>query len=222
MNKTSKATILICGGTSIAATIIFYLLAFDNIFTIPIRWLSLVFLLLAEAIGTIKAIGVKKTIFGVANITASLIHLCVVLVASILFVNILHLKTYILLNILALCALLVVDVIITYFCGYISNKNQKLSENQAILDSCYTKAKSIYTEFITSEYKNELNEITEMLQYSDNSSLTSDEMDILNKLDELQSALTENNESTHDKIMELKNLIKLRSIKIKSQKRGGY
>ena len=116
MLRNSKAIALICGATSIAATVIFYLMTFDNIFTIPMRWISLMFLIFTEGIGTVKALSVKKSIFGVANIITSLFHLGLVLVISIVFVNIfpLLIKTYILLNILALCVLLVVDIVIIY------------------------------------------------------------------------------------------------------------
>ena len=116
LNK-SKHIAVICGAASIAVTIIFYLLTFGNIFTIPMRWVSLLFLIFAEAIGTVKALTVKKTIFGVANIVTSIVHVALVLVLSVVFVNILPLLIvkYILLNILALCILLVVDVVLLYF-----------------------------------------------------------------------------------------------------------
>jgi len=50
MLKSSKAIILISGGTSIVATILFYLLTFDNIFTIPMRWVSLMFLIIQNVL----------------------------------------------------------------------------------------------------------------------------------------------------------------------------
>ena len=65
MLSKSKHIVLTCGAVSIAVTVIFYLLIFDNIFTVPMRWVSLLFLILAEAIGTIKAFTVKRSIFGV-------------------------------------------------------------------------------------------------------------------------------------------------------------
>ena len=60
--KNAKLNTLICGLISISATVIFYLLTFDNIFTIPMRWVSLMLLLVAEVIGTLKAIFVNKNI----------------------------------------------------------------------------------------------------------------------------------------------------------------
>ena len=73
MLKKSKAVTLICGAASIIVTIIFYLLTFDNIFTIPMRWTSMIFLIFAEIIGTVKALNIKKSIFGLANVVVSLL-----------------------------------------------------------------------------------------------------------------------------------------------------
>lgn len=224
MLKNSKVIALICGATSIAATVIFYLLTFDNIFTIPMRWISLMFLIFTEGIGTVKALSVKKSIFGVANIITSLIHLGIVLIMSIIFVNIfpLLIKTYILLNILALCVLLVVDIVIIYFSGYIGAKNNKLAESQAVIDSLYTKVKGLVIEYQDSTYKKDLEKISEMLMYSDNSALSTDEVAISDKLEELQKLLADNDERIPQKISDTKNAIKLRSLKIKSNKRGSY
>ncbi len=224
MTKNSKAIALICGGTSVIATIIFYLMTFDNIFTIQMRWVSLMMLLVAEVVGTVKALTTKKSIFGVSTIVTSLIHLGIVLVLSIIFVNLMpfNIKTYILLNILLLCVLLVVDILILFFDGYISEKNKKQYESKAVVESCYTKAQSISIEYESTEYIGDLCEIAEMLKYSDNSELSGDEITILNKLDELNSMLDEKAEDITNKIDEVKNLIKLRSIKIAGTKRGKF
>lgn len=224
MLKNSKAITLICGATSIVATIIFYLLTFDNIFTIPMRWISLMFLIFVEGIGTIKALCIKKSIFGVANIIASLFHLGIVLVMSIIFVNIfpLLIKAYILLNLLALGVMLAVDVIIIYFGEYIGTKNKVLSENQVVVDSLYTTAKGLAIEYRENTYSKDLDELSELLKYSDNSALSNDEVIILEMFEELRKLLSDNDESIPQKILDIKNAIKLRSLKIKSTKRGNY
>lgn len=224
MLKNSKFIAIICGGTSIVATVIFYLLTFDNIFTIPMRWISLIFLIFSEAIGTVKALSIKKSIFGVANIITSLIHLGVVLAMSTIFVNFfpLLIKTYILLNLLAIGILLAVDVIIIYFGEYTDTKNKDLAENQAVIDALYTKASRLVIGYSQSSYKKDLEEISEMLRYSDNSALSNDEVAILGELEELDALLAGEDESVPQKISDIKNSIKLRSLKIKSTKRGSY
>lgn len=224
MFKNSKDIAIICGGISIAATIIFYLMTFDNIFTIPMRWISLMFLIFAEGIGTIKALNIKKSIFGISSIITSLFHLGIVLIMSIIFVNVspLLIKKYILLNVLVLCILLVVDAVIIYFDDYIASKNKVLSENQSVIESLYTKANELSIEYKETVYKKDLEEVSEMLQYTDNSTLSNDEIAILNELEELQEMLSNDDENIRQKISDIKNAVKLRSLKIKSAKRGSY
>lgn len=224
MLKKSKAVTLICGAISITATIIFYLLTFDNIFTVPMRWISLIFLILTEVIGTVKALCIKKSIFGVASISVNLFHLGVVLIISIIFVNTypMFIKKYVLLNLLALIVMLAADVLIIYFGESIRNKNNALSENQAVIDSLYTSAKALEIEYRESTYSKNLNELSELLKYSDNSTLSNDEVAISQMLDELRKLLSDNAEGIPQKISDIKNAIKLRSLKIKSTKRGNY
>lgn len=224
MLKKSKAVTLICGAISITATIIFYLLTFDNIFTVPMRWISLIFLILTEVIGTVKAMCIKKSIFGVASISVSLFHLGAVLIISIIFVNTYPtlIKKYVLLNLLALIVMLAADVLIIYFGESIRNKNNALSENQAVIDSLYTSAKALEIEYRESTYSKNLNELSELLKYSDNSTLSNDEVAISEMLDELRKLLSDNAEGIPQKISDIKNAIKLRSLKIKSTKRGNY
>lgn len=224
MLKKSKAVTLICGAISITATIIFYLLTFDNIFTVPMRWISLIFLILTEVIGTVKAMCIKKSIFGVASISVSLFHLGVVLIISIIFVNTYPtlVKKYVLLNLLALIVMLAADVLIIYFGESIRNKNNALSENQAVIDSLYTSAKALEIEYRESTYSKNLNELSELLKYSDNSTLSNDEVAISEMFDELRKLLSDNAEGIPQKISDIKNAIKLRSLKIKSTKRGNY
>lgn len=223
LNK-SKHIVLICGAVSIAVTIIFYLLTFDNIFTVPIRWVSLMFLILAEVIGTAKAFNVKRSIYGISNITTSIIHVIAVLTLSIIFANIfpLLINKYILLNILALCILLVVDVAIVFFGNRVEIQNSKLNESQSVMEGCIEKALSLCVEFGDTDYKKDLEEIVELLKYSDNSCLSQDEITIINKLDEAELLLRNNDNGIAEIIIEIKNAIKLRSIKVASAKRGSY
>ncbi len=222
--KNSKLTTLICGLIAIAATIIFYLLTFDNIFTIPMRWISLLFLLITESIGTIKALLVKKDIIAQTSIFTSALHLVSVLILSVLFVNLfpLNLKTYILLNILMLCALATADLFISHFGTSISTSDKKLAQSQDVMNACYIKVQGLVVIYEQSDYKQDLMEIAELIKYSDNSEFTDDETTIMSKLGELETALKEGNESIPALITEIKNIIKLRTIKMKSLKRGGY
>lgn len=223
LNK-SKYTAIICGAASIAVMVIFYLLTFDNIFTVPMHWTSLIFLILAEVIGTVKTFTVKRSIFGVSNIITSVVHILTVLILSIIFVNIfpLLIKKYILLNILALCILLIVDVVIVFFTNRIATQSCKLSKSQSVMRCCLEKAASLCVEFSDTEYKKDLEEIVELLKYSENSCLSGNEIEIINKLDKAQELLNNNEDGIAEKIKDIKNIIKLRSIKVSSAKYGGY
>ena len=164
MLSKSKYIALICGAISVAVTVIFYLLVFNNIFTVPMRWVSLMFLILAEGIGTAKAFKVRRTIFGVSNLVTSAAHIAFVLLLSIIFVNLfpLAIKTYILLNILALCVLLLVDVVIVFFTNNVTSQNNKMKESQSVMGCCVEKAASLCVEFSDTDYKKDFDEIVEM------------------------------------------------------------
>lgn len=222
--KNAKLTALICGLISIAATVIFYLFTFDHIFTIPMRWMSLMFLLIAEVIGTLKAMFVNKNMITQASILISIAHLAVVLVISIVFVNFLPLafKTYLLVNILLLCALAAADLFVLHFGKNVSASNKRLAQSQSVMDACFVKVQGLVVVYGQSGYQKDLIEISELIQYSDNSELTGDESAIMGKLGEIEAQLKENGDNIPALISELKNIIHLRTIKMKSIKRGGY
>ena len=220
----SKYIALISGLTSIAITVAFYFLTFDNVFTIPMRWLSLVFLILAETIGTVKAFCIQRTIFDGTTIITSGIHIGVVLLLSVLFVNVfpLLIKSYILVNVFALCVLGIVDVVIFYFSNRVSTKNNRLNESQSVMRECVEKSVSLLAEFRETDYKKDLYEIVELLKYSDNSSLSQDEIAIMDKLEELQFLMKNKDVGTSEKISDIKNTIKMRSLKVANTKYGSY
>ena len=118
--------------------------------------------------------------------------------------------------------MLAVDVIIIYFGKYIGSKNKVLSQNQTIAGNLYTIAMGLAIEYKESGYNGDLNEICELLKYSDNSELSGDEVLISERLEELRKLLSDNDESIPEKILDIKKTIKLRSLKIKSTKRGSY
>lgn len=76
--KKSRYIALICGGVSIVVTVMFYLMTFDNIFMAPMRWISLLFLIISEVIFIIKAFNLKKAIFALSGIVTSCLHIALV------------------------------------------------------------------------------------------------------------------------------------------------
>ncbi|MDO4507868.1 MAG: hypothetical protein Q4B65_00530 [Candidatus Saccharibacteria bacterium] len=223
LNK-SKNIALICGGASIVITILSYLLIFNDIFVSPIRWVSLLFIILSEAISTIKTLVIRKNILTTPNIATSIAYVAATILISIIFVGLFPslIREYILLNLLVLCILIVADIISLYSTNRIATEDNKLAESQATLRHCADKAASLSIEFGDTDYKEELNDIVELLKYSDNSHLSGDESIILGELDELSSLLENNDDRVKAKIVEIKKKIKLRSIKVASSKRGKY
>lgn len=222
--KKSRYIALICGGVSIVVTVMFYLMTFDNIFMAPMRWISLLFLIISEVIFIIKAFNLKKAIFALSGIVTSCLHIALVLTMSIVFVDILPLfiKQYVLLNIMALGVLLIVDVLITYFGKRVSIQNVKLSASQSAMQRCLKKADALCVKYNNSDYQKKLQEIAELLKYSDNSCLSGDEKTMMKKLDEVDELLSGNKDGIDKRLNEIKNMIDLRSVKVAGAKRGKY
>lgn len=225
LNKNNRQIILICCCIAIIITVTFYLLTFDNIFTIPMKWLSMLFLLLAEIIGTIKALKIEGSIFYAANLTLSLIHTIFVLVLSIVFVNFLPIffKQYVLLNILLLALLALMDIIIIHFGKRAKESNNKYSQSRNVIDECYSKVMSLSLDSKNTEYKEKLTEISDLLKYSDNSSLCGNEDDILDNIYAIEEMIENNEKDDIPSLLdETKKLLKIRNIQIKSEKRGNF
>lgn len=243
MAKNFRTMALICSAIAILATISVYMFAFGSIFRVKMQWTTMLCIIIAEIITTCKLISVKKTIFGTANITISLIHTFLVIIASVIFINHFHnlVATYIWLNVVMLCILAIIDLVIIHSAERVLVSNRRLADSQAVVNTCYTTAQNLCTEFRSSPYIKDLKDIAELIKYSDNSILTNDEMTLLDNLEQLQSLLIEDaskegqgdiednpeafskiNPKIPERITEIKNLIKMRSIKVASQKRGGY
>ena len=129
MKKNNSMTILFCGLATMIITFMFYLLIFNNIFILPIRWLSLLFLLIAEVIGAVKSLKVNRSILSITTVVVSAIHLLTVLVLSVVFVNVLPLlvKQYVLLNLIILAIVAIIDILLLYFDEIVNKSNQKHS-----------------------------------------------------------------------------------------------
>lgn len=195
------------------ATVVFYLLAFDNIFTIPMRWLSLTGLLLVEIVGTVKALTVNRNILGVAQIVTGGLHLAATLVLSIVFVNLfpLLIKEYILLSILMFIVVAVVDVLLVYFNGKSQNAAQNYVASASVIDLCEAKVRQLWIENKEAAFGSQLKAIVEMLTYANKAVASTNDRELVAKIEEL-SVLISNNEI--DKVSEvakqIQNTLKLR------------
>lgn len=225
MRKNSELTILISGCLAMIITVVFYLLAFDHIFALPMRWLSLCFLLITEVAGTIKTLKIDKNIFGVTSIIVSAVHILAVLVLALVFVNFMPLlmKQYVLLNVLGFAVVAVVDFLLLNLGAKAEKENQKYADYTDVLHACYMKSKDLAHRYRTSEYVKELQKISEWLKYSDHTELWGNEDDIFLKLNELEDILRKGEkEAMKTALVEIENLIKLRSIHVRNEKRGRF
>ncbi|MBQ8804109.1 MAG: hypothetical protein IJZ53_10780 [Tyzzerella sp.] len=222
MNKKERMIPIICSMVLIVTTIIFYILTFKNIFTVTMQWLSLMMLLVAEVIGAIKIIASKDSIFKVANVIASGVHIIIVFVCSIIFVNFmpLLLKTYILLNVLGLAGLTITDILIIFFQRKVKESDQELKEKQEILRKCLAKTQSLSVKCQSIKCVEELKKLAEMLKYSDNSVSTGDELTIMTMLNQLD--IISDEEEMIRKIAEIKNIVEIRTISGKELQRGKF
>lgn len=222
MDKKRKWMFLICGALIVAITVIFYLLTFKNIFALPMRWISLTMLLIAEGLVTIKAVTIKDSIFKVANIITSVVHIIVVLILSIVFVNLMPLFVgkYILFNVLGLAILAIVDVLIIYISGELQGKSQETKINQNIMRTIYVKAQSLSINCQVESCSLDIGKIAQMLKYSDDTVLSGDETAIMSALDELNQISDE--EEMKKKIEDIRKMIEFRTIKVKELQRGSF
>lgn len=213
MKKNSTITVLICGLAAMFATVVFYLLAFDNIFTIPMRWLSMTGLLIVEIIGTVKALTVSRNILGVAQMVTGALHLGATLVLSVVFVNLfpLLIKEYILLSILLLIVVAVVDILLHYFNGKSKTVSNSYAASASVIELCETKARQIWAENKDAAFGSQLETIVEMLTYANKAVEAPNDGDLVAQIDEL-GVLIANNESDNaaEKAKQIQNTLKLR------------
>ena len=214
---------LICGFISMIVTVLFYILAFDNIFTIPMRWLSLLFLLIIEVLSMVKALKSPKTIMGTITILVSVIHLGIVFVLFLVFVNIfsLFIKKYVLINLLLITIVATIDVLLIFFSSRAKENNVRYNTASSVIEECLVKASILLANETTESYKKDLEDIVEMLKYSNRTEMCGCEMDILSGLDETFILINEGAfDEVSDKLNAIKRLIKIRSIQTK--KRGNF
>lgn len=223
MKKIHPRIFLFCGLISMLATIIFYLILFDNIFALPIRWLSLLCLLIVELLGTIKAHKVRASIWGESAITVSLLHLIAVLILSIIFVGVfpLLLRQYLLLNCFFLAIVAVIDLTLLHFERRYISQNTRYTTSSNIIDECLAKAQRLLLSAKAEDCKKKLEKIVELLKYSNRSALAGNENIILVKLNELEDLIqSDNTDAVSLTAMEIQNLLSLRTEQLK--KRGSF
>lgn len=223
MKKNSTITVIICGLAAMFATVVFYLLAFDNIFTIPMRWLSMTGLLVVEIIGTVKALATKRNILGVAQLTAAVIHLVATLAISVVFANLfpLLIKEYILVSILMITVVAVVDVLLLCFNGKSQVVAEKYAASASVIEMCEAKVRQLWVENKDAAFAPQLETIAEMLTYTNRAMPSASDTELLAKIEVLSALISGNDAEKLDEVLQqIRNILKLR--KESAKKTGNF
>lgn len=197
MKRNNALIILIATCILIITITLFYLLTFNNIFTFPMRWISLLFLVLVEVVGLVVILNTRRNIIGTAIITLAILHLVIVFVISLLYVNVLpfDIIRYVIINILIFAIVIILYILLANFSmkSQLSNVNYKVGNT--VLSEIFTSIKDLSLTYSNTEYKKDLEELIEFIAYKRVVNLTGYENDILERINELKASLKNSDES---------------------------
>lgn len=212
MKRNNALIILIATCILIITMTLFYLLTFNNIFTFPMRWISLLFLVLVEIVGLVVILNTRRNIIGTAIITLAILHLVIVFVISLLYVNVLpfDIIRYVIINILIFAIVIILYILLANFSmkSQLSNVNYKVGNT--MLSEIFTSIKDLSLTYSNTEYKKDLEELIEFIAYKRVVNLTGYENNILERINELKASLKNSDESKiKEDIKEIRNLFEI-------------
>lgn len=212
MKRNNALIILIATCILIITMTLFYLLTFNNIFTFPMRWISLLFLVLVEVVGLVVILNTRRNIIGTAIITLAILHLVIVFVISLLYVNVLpfDIIRYVIINTLIFAIVIILYILLANFSmkSQLSNVNYKVGNT--ILSEIFTSIKDLSLTYSNTEYKKDLEELIEFIAYKRVVNLTGYENNILERVNELKASLKNSDESKiKEDIKKIRNLFEI-------------
>ena len=212
MKRNNALIILIATCILIITMTLFYLLTFNNIFTLPMRWISLLFLVLVEVVGLVVILNTRRNIIGTAIITLAILHLVIVFVLSLLYVNVLSFDIirYVIINTLIFAIVIILYILLANFSmkSQLSNVNYKVGNT--MLSEIFTSIKDLSLTYSNTEYKKDLEELIEFIAYKRVVNLTGYENDILERVNELKASLKNSDESKiKEDIKKIRNLFEI-------------
>lgn len=212
MKRNNALIILIATCIFIITMTLFYLLTFNNIFTLPMRWISLLFLVLVEVVGLVVILNTRRNIIGTAIITLAILHLVIVFVISLLYVNVLpfDIIRYVIINTLIFAIVIILYILLANFSmkSQLSNVNYKVGNT--ILSEIFTSIKDLSLTYSNTEYKKDLEELIEFIAYKRVVNLTGYENNILERVNELKASLKNSDESKiKEDIKKIRNLFEI-------------
>lgn len=212
MKRNNALIILIATCILIITMTLFYLLTFNNIFTFPMRWISLLFLVLVEVVGLVVILNTRRNIIGTAIITLAILHLVIVFVISLLYVNVLpfDIIRYVIINTLIFAIVIILYILLANFSmkSQLSNVNYKVGNT--MLSEIFTSIKDLSLTYSNTEYKKDLEELIEFITYKRVVNLTGYENNILERVNELKASLKNSDESKiKEDIKKIRNLFEI-------------
>lgn len=212
MKRNNALIILIATCILIITMTLFYLLTFNNIFTFPMRWISLLFLVLVEVVGLVVILNTRRNIIGTAIITLAILHLVIVFVISLLYVNVLpfDIIRYVIINTLIFAIVIILYILLANFSmkSQLSNVNYKVGNT--ILSEILISIKDLSLTYSNTEYKKDLEELIEFIAYKRVVNLTGYENNILERVNELKASLKNSDESKiKEDIKKIRNLFEI-------------
>jgi hypothetical protein len=212
MKRNNALIILIATCILIITMTLFYLLTFNNIFTLPMRWISLLFLVLVEVVGLVVILNTRRNIIGTAIITLAILHLVIVFVISLLYVNVLpfDIIRYVIINTLIFAIVIILYILLANFSmkSQLSNVNYKVGNT--MLSEIFTSIKDLSLTYSNTEYKKDLEELIEFVAYKRVVNLTGYENNILERVNELKASLKNSDESKiKEDIKKIRNLFEI-------------
>lgn len=212
MKRNNALIILIATCILIITMTLFYLLTFNNIFTFPMRWISLLFLVLVEVVGLVVILNTRRNIIGTAIITLAILHLVIVFVISLLYVNVLpfDIIRYVIINTLIFAIVIILYILLANFSmkSQLSNVNYKVGNT--MLSEIFTSIKDLSLTYSNTEYKKDLEELIEFITYKKVVNLTGYENNILERVNELKASLKNSDESKiKEDIKKIRNLFEI-------------
>jgi hypothetical protein len=212
MKRNNALIILIATCILIITMTLFYLLTFNNIFTLPMRWISLLFLVLVEVVGLVVILNTRRNIIGTAIITLAILHLVIVFVISLLYVNVLpfDIIRYVIINTLIFAIVIILYILLANFSmkSQLSNVNYKVGNT--MLSEIFTSIKDLSLTYSNTEYKKDLEELIEFIAYKRVVNLTGYENNILERVNELKASLKNSDESKiKEDIKKIRNLFEI-------------
>ena len=226
-NQHKSIAAISCLLIMLSTTLAFYLL-FENLFDMKLQWISLLFLLLSEAILMVKFLLIhKQTIIADAHITSSIMHIVIISLVSALFVIFIKegIKLFVLINVMALSALIVTDLVIHYTQYHTTEKGNEQLNAQELLCICISQVQQLSLQHKESCFYTDICKIEELLRYSDNTAVTGDEAKIGTLLSELSLLLNDENADSalaYTKTNAIMAAIQDRTVQMKVIQRGKY